>query len=70
MRAVCGICNLPDSDEGRSLNLPTRVLHDSAGATAIEYGLIAALIAVASVVMIGTVGTNLSDTFTTVASSL
>jgi pilus assembly protein Flp/PilA len=40
------------------------------GATAIEYGLIAALIAVAAVVVMGTVGTNLSSTFNTVATNL
>ena len=40
------------------------------GATAIEYGLIAALIAVAAVVVMGTVGTNLSDTFSTIANQL
>jgi len=40
------------------------------GVTAIEYGLIAALIAIAAVVIMGTVGTNLSTTFSEVASSL
>jgi pilus assembly protein Flp/PilA len=40
------------------------------GATAIEYGHIAALIAVAAVTVMGTVGTNLSSTFNTVANSL
>jgi pilus assembly protein Flp/PilA len=40
------------------------------GATAIEYGLIAALIAVAAVTVMGTVGTNLSSTFNTVAGAL
>ena len=40
------------------------------GATAIEYGLIAALIAVAAVTVLGTVGTNLTATFSTVASQL
>jgi pilus assembly protein Flp/PilA len=40
------------------------------GATAIEYGLIAALIAVAAVTVMGTVGTNLSSTFNTVATHL
>jgi pilus assembly protein Flp/PilA len=39
------------------------------GVTAIEYGLIAALIAVAAVVVMGTVGTNLSGVFSQVASS-
>jgi pilus assembly protein Flp/PilA len=40
------------------------------GATAIEYGLIAALIAVAAVTVLGTVGTNLTSTFTTVSNKL
>jgi len=43
---------------------------DTSGVTAIEYGLIAALIAVAAVVVMGTVGTNLSGVFSQVASSL
>jgi pilus assembly protein Flp/PilA len=46
------------------------LITDSRGVTAIEYGLIAALIAVAAVVVMGTVGTNLSDTFSRVAASL
>ena len=47
-----------------------RLISDRSGVTAIEYGLIAALIAVAAVAVMGTVGTNLSSTFSTVASSL
>jgi pilus assembly protein Flp/PilA len=47
-----------------------RLIKDRSGVTAIEYGLIAALIAVAAVVVMGTVGTNLSDVFSEVASSL
>jgi pilus assembly protein Flp/PilA len=43
---------------------------ETSGATAIEYGLIAALIAVAAVGVMGTVGTNLSSTFNSVASAL
>ena len=43
---------------------------DESGATAIEYGLIAALIAVAAVTVLGTVGTNLTATFSTVAADL
>jgi len=46
------------------------LIEDRSGVTAIEYGLIAALIAVAAVVVMGTVGTNLSSTFSTVAGSL
>jgi pilus assembly protein Flp/PilA len=40
------------------------------GATAIEYGLIAALIAVAAIVALQLVGTNLSDTFHGIATQL
>ena len=47
-----------------------RFLRDESGATAIEYGLIAALIAVAAVTVLGTVGTNLTATFSTVATKL
>jgi len=47
-----------------------RLLKSEDGATAIEYGLIAALIAVAAVTVMGTVGTNLSSTFNSVASQL
>jgi pilus assembly protein Flp/PilA len=43
---------------------------DRHGVTAIEYGLIAALIAVAAVVIMGTVGTNLTSTFSDIASNL
>jgi pilus assembly protein Flp/PilA len=47
-----------------------RLLNDESGATAIEYGLIAALIAVAAVSVMTTVGHNLSATFNTVATKL
>ncbi|MBV9828577.1 MAG: Flp family type IVb pilin [Alphaproteobacteria bacterium] len=40
------------------------------GATAIEYGLIAALIAVAAIAAFQLVGTNLSSVFNTVATKL
>jgi pilus assembly protein Flp/PilA len=48
----------------------TNLLKDDSGVTAIEYGLIAALIAVAAVTIMGTVGTSLSTTFSNVAKSL
>jgi pilus assembly protein Flp/PilA len=44
--------------------------HYQDGATAIEYGLIAALIAVAAIVVMTQVGTELSATFLSVANSL
>ena len=50
--------------------LLTRFVSDESGATAIEYGLIAALIAVAIIGAATTVGTNLSTTFTTIGGKL
>ena len=47
-----------------------RLLRSEVGATAIEYGLIAAAIALAAVSVMGTVGKNLSTTFNTVATKL
>jgi pilus assembly protein Flp/PilA len=47
-----------------------RLLRDDSGATAIEYGLIAALIAVAAIAAFQLVGTNLSSIFNTVAGDL
>lgn len=46
------------------------LLENESGVTAIEYGLIAALIAVAAVAIMKTVGTSLSSTFSTVNSNL
>ena len=48
----------------------SRAIDDQKGVTAIEYGLIAALIAIAAVVVMGTTGTNLSGVFSQVAASL
>jgi pilus assembly protein Flp/PilA len=45
-------------------------MKDEAGVTAIEYGLIAALIAVAAVAAFSLVGSSLSGTFNMVAGSL
>jgi pilus assembly protein Flp/PilA len=47
-----------------------RLLREESGATAIEYGLIAALIAVAAIAAFRLVGTNLSTIFNTVATDL
>jgi pilus assembly protein Flp/PilA len=47
-----------------------KILRDEAGATAIEYGLIAALISVVIIVAVTSVGTNLSGTFSSVAAAL
>jgi pilus assembly protein Flp/PilA len=47
-----------------------RFLKDEEGVTAIEYGLIAALIAVVIIGAVTTVGTNLSGVFNTIANKL
>jgi len=52
------------------MSILTRFFRDESGATAIEYGLIAALIAVVIVGALTTVGTNLNTSFTTVGGSL
>ena len=52
------------------MKLFRNILKDEAGATAIEYGLLAALIAVAAISAMGTVGTKLTSTFNSVGSSL
>lgn len=46
------------------------LLKEEDGVTAIEYGLIAALIAVAIIAMVTNVGTALNSTFQTIASKL
>jgi pilus assembly protein Flp/PilA len=48
----------------------TRFIQDQNGATAIEYGLIAALISVAIITAVTLVGSKLKTTFSTVANSL
>ena len=45
-------------------------LKNSKGATAIEYGLIAALIAVAAIGAMGAVGKKLNNTFTNISTSI
>ena len=48
----------------------TKLLRDEQGATAIEYGLIAALIAVAAITAMQSLGNNLNTTFNKVSTSL
>ncbi|RYD44810.1 MAG: Flp family type IVb pilin [Sphingomonadales bacterium] len=47
-----------------------KFVRDTKAATAIEYGLIAALIAVAGITAMGAVGNSVSTTFNTVAENL
>ncbi len=51
-------------------NLVTRFANDESGATAIEYGLIAALISVVIIGVLSTLGTNLNTKFKTIADEL
>jgi pilus assembly protein Flp/PilA len=47
-----------------------RFIRDESGATAIEYGLIAAGIAVAIIATVQALGSNLNSTFTSVSTAL
>ncbi len=47
-----------------------KLIRDEAGATAIEYGLIAALIAVAAITAMGNLGTQLKATFNATSSAM
>ncbi len=51
-------------------NLVSRFVKDESGATAIEYGLIAAGIAIAIITAVQGVGTKLSPNFGTISTSL
>jgi pilus assembly protein Flp/PilA len=51
-------------------NFISRFIGNESGATAIEYGLIATLIAVAIIAAVTSVGTSLNTTFTNVAGAL
>ena len=52
------------------MNSFARFQHDESGATAIEYGLIAAGISVAIIAVVNALGSQLVATFTTVTSDL
>ena len=51
-------------------NLIARFMKDESGATAIEYGLIAALISVGIITAVSTVGNNLEATFEQISGNL
>jgi pilus assembly protein Flp/PilA len=48
----------------------TKITRDESGVTAIEYGLIAALVAVVCIAAWSILGTNLSSTFSTIAATI
>jgi pilus assembly protein Flp/PilA len=52
------------------MSIVKKLFADESGATAIEYGLIAALIAVVIITALTSVGTSLSAKFTSIATTL
>lgn len=52
------------------MNIISRFVKDESGATAIEYGLIAALISVAIIAAVTSLGNGLSNTFTALGTKL
>ncbi|RAI43222.1 Flp family type IVb pilin [Rhodoplanes roseus] len=52
------------------MNLVKRFLVDQSGATAIEYGLIAAGISVAIIAVVNSLGSQLKNTFTNISTQL
>jgi pilus assembly protein Flp/PilA len=52
------------------MTILTSFVSDESGATAIEYGLIAAGIAVAIITVVQGLGTKLSDTFTNITTAI
>ena len=51
------------------MSMIRKFVRDDSGATAIEYGLIAALVSVACIAVLGPLGANLNATFSAVASN-
>jgi pilus assembly protein Flp/PilA len=62
----------PQAPHGRSImqNFTQRFVKDESGATAIEYGLIAALIAVGIITAAKTLGAQFSPTFNSIANTM
>ena len=54
----------------QEMNMIDRLIHDESGATAIEYGLIAGLVAVAIIAALTALGGSLTDLFTSVSDEL
>ena len=69
-RCQDGDVHQPGPGAKTTMSIVKKLFADQSGATAIEYGLIAALIAVAIITAATTVGTNLGTTFTTIGGKL
>jgi pilus assembly protein Flp/PilA len=68
--AICACIPDMQKDRIRCAPLLSKLINNQSGVTAIEYALIAALIAVAAIAAFTLVGTNLSTTFSTIAGQL
>jgi pilus assembly protein Flp/PilA len=51
-------------------NILKRLIEDESGATAVEYGLIVALVSVAAITAYTTLGTNISGMFTGISDKI
>ena len=60
----------PGERMGNTMKKLLQMIRDEKGATAIEYGLIAALIAVAAIAAMQGLGTSLNTTFTNVSTAM
>ena len=70
-KSILGSVNQPyDPQEAALKRTLLSFLSDESGATAIEYGLIAAGIALAIIAVVNGLGSNLNDKFTSVNNSL
>ena len=69
---MCGraMCGLGVGLLELAMKTLAQFVKDEAGATAIEYGLIAAGISIAIVAAVGSLGTSLNNTFTSVQTAL
>jgi pilus assembly protein Flp/PilA len=70
IRCFLAAFNRPGSKPMQLFHRFSRLFRDDSGATAIEYGLIAALIAVAAIGAFTAVGSSLTGIFNTVAGDL
>jgi pilus assembly protein Flp/PilA len=71
--AILWILQLDNKNLQRGLEfmkLFKKLMNDESGATAIEYGLIAALISIAAIVAMTTLGDSLKNSFGTVSNTL
>jgi pilus assembly protein Flp/PilA len=63
-------CLSPDFSNTERNMVAKHFIRDESGATAIEYGLIAALISVVIIAAVTGIGTQLKKTFTTISTAL